>query len=239
MTRILVAERDPAEASRVQESFSRQGFEIVAASSGTAAAHLARSADLLVLALDLPDLDGLEVCRRIRRASAVPVIGTAAPHAGIDNVVAFRSGLDAYLLRPCSLRELVARAQAILRRTQGRAPVVPPISAGPVHIHTQARELYVHGRPVRLTRKEFDLLALLAAQPEMLFSRRHIMAAVWGDESAQSSRTLDTHVSSVRTKVGDASVIRTVRGIGFRIGYRDGDLAATDVPGQSLGISLT
>jgi DNA-binding response OmpR family regulator len=238
MTQILVAERDPTEERTVAEVFERNGFEVARAASGAEATALAPAADLLVLALDLPDLDGLEVCRRIRLTSPVPVIGTASPHATVDVVVGLRAGLDAYLVRPHRARELVARAQAILRRTLRPVPATAPISVGPVRIDTQTREVHIRDRLVQLTRKEFDLLYLLAAQPETLFSRRHIMAAVWGDESAQSSRTIDTHVSSLRGKVGDASMIRTVRGVGFQIGYPARGIDSTPPFGKNLDVIL-
>jgi DNA-binding response OmpR family regulator len=237
VVRILVAESDPVEALTIAGAFRRHGFEVSRAETGTKAVALSPTADLVVLSLELPDLDGLEVCRRIRLDSSVPIIATTARDTEIDLVVGFRAGLDAYLTRPYGLRELLARAEAILRRTQVRDAGGEPVSRGPLRINSQTREVYLHGRPIQVTRKEFDLLYLLAAEPDTLFSRRHIMSVVWEDEWAQSNRTIDTHVSSLRNKLGDPAAIRTVRGIGFRIGYQEGGHSVP--PGGVLDVALT
>lgn len=235
--RIVIAESDPTEALTVAGAFRRHGFEVRNAVTGEAAIELSPGADLLVLSVDLPDLHGLEVCRRIRLANSVPIIATAGADTETDIVLGLRAGCDAWLTRPYGLRELLARAQAILRRTQsGGGTGFAPIEVGPLRINVQTREVFLCGREVALTRKEFDLLHLLAAQPGTLFSRRQIMAAVWQDDWARSSRTIDTHVSSLRGKLGDPNVIRTVRGVGFRIGYNSP--VASD-SGQFLDVSLT
>ncbi len=232
MVQILVAESDAAEALTVSAEFRRHGFEAALVTSGLEAAALAPEADLLVLGLQLPDLNGLEVCRRIRIRSDVPIIATGAQGTEIDIVEGLRAGFDACLVHPYGLRELLARAQAILRRTHRSAAAVGPISLGPLRLNPRTREAHARGRQVQLTRKEFDLLYLLAAQPTTLFSRRHIMSVVWGDERAQSSRTIDTHVSSLRGKLGDVSAIRTVRSVGFRIGYQHGGFERASAPGS-------
>lgn len=208
------------------ETFRRHGFDVSSVQNGTAAIALSSTVDLVVLGLELPDLDGLEVCRRIRTRSSVPIIATTVRGTGADLVTGLRAGLDAYLIRPYGRRELVARAESILRRTHPRSQRGDAVGYGPLRIGFSTREVHVHGRPVSLTRKEFDLLRLLASEPSTVFSRREIMSAVWKDEWAQSTRTIDTHVSSLRNKLGDPSIIVTVRGVGFRIGLgRRGEVA--------------
>jgi DNA-binding response OmpR family regulator len=218
MVRVLVAESDHAEELRVTGVLLRQGFDVSRAENGTAAIASSSTTDLVLLSLEQPDLDGLEVCRRIRAASRVPIVATGSKDMQLDLVVALRAGLDAYLPRPYGFRELVARVNAILRRTIAVSGQVDVISRGSLRINAQTREVFMYGRPISVTRKEFDLLHLLASEPDTLFTRRRIMSAVWEDEWAMSSRTIDTHVSTLRNKLGEQSAIITVRGIGFRIG---------------------
>jgi DNA-binding response OmpR family regulator len=220
MVRVLVVQSDPVEALTVAGVFRRHGFDISTAANGAAAMVQAGEADLVVLGLELPDFDGLELCRQIRRHFDAPILGIAARGTAIDIIAGLGAGLDAFLVQPYGLRELLARADAILRRVlipEGEHAVV---LHGPLRIDARTREVTACGRPLRLTRKEFDLLHLLASQPGTLFSRQRIMSLVWRDDWAGSSRTIDTHVSSVRGKIGDPAAITTVRGVGFRIGYQ-------------------
>ncbi|MET0132454.1 MAG: response regulator transcription factor [Kibdelosporangium sp.] len=232
MVRILVAENDLEGTVNVAGALRRHAFEVRTADSALSVVAGAPTVDLVVLATDLGDLDGLEACRRIRAFSDVPIIGTAAVDSRIDLVTGLRAGLDAYLVRPFGLRELVARVEAILRRTLADGDGPDVLAAGPLRINVRTREVFRCGKRIRLTRKEFDLLHLLASEPGELFSRRCIMARVWGDEWAQSDRTLDTHVGSLRNKLGDPAVVTTVRGVGFRIGYHD--LTFTGPPADEL-----
>lgn len=220
VVRVVVAESDPTEAISVTAVFRRLGFEVSWAEDGRSAITSSSRADLVMLGLEQPDLDGLEVCRRIRAGSAVPIIATGLRDRELDVVVGLNAGLDAYLPRPYGLRELVARVNAILRRTHGPDGPAEQIAHGPLRINSLTREVSMRDRPVSLTRKEFDLLYLLAAEPDTLLSRKQIMSVVWDDEWAHSSRTLDTHVSSLRSKLGDHSAVVTIRGVGFRIGYQ-------------------
>ncbi len=217
MVRVLVAESDEVERLVVAGALRRQGFEVETAGTAPAAVGAASGVDLVVLGLPAP---GLAVCAALRASSAVPIIGTAAPESDIDLVTGLRSGLDAYLVRPVGIRELVARVDAILRRTLAGADDWEVVSCGPLRLDARTREVHRCGTLVPVTRKEFDLLHLLAAAPDEVFTRREIMARVWGDEWARSDRTIDTHVNSLRNKMGDPAVIRTIRGVGFRIGCR-------------------
>ncbi|WP_410612771.1 response regulator transcription factor [Amycolatopsis sp. lyj-109] len=217
MVRVLVAECDEVERLVVAGALRRQGFEVETVDTVPAAVSAASGVDLVVLGLPAP---GLAVCAAVRESSAVPIIGTAAPGSDIDLVTGLRSGLDAFLVRPVGIRELVARVDAILRRTLAGADDWEVISRGPLRLDVRTREVHRCGTLVQVTRKEFDLLLLLAAEPDEVFTRREIMARVWGDEWARSDRTIDTHVNSLRNKMSDSAVIRTIRGVGFRIGYR-------------------
>ena len=217
MVGVLVAESDPVELLVIAGALRRQGFEVRTAETASAAVGAAPEVDLVVLGVESP---GLEVCAAVRATGAVPIIGTAAPDSDIDLVTGLRAGLDAYLVRPVGVRELIARVDAILRRTLSDADDWDVVSCGPLRLNARTREVHRCGELVQVTRKEFDLLHLLAADPDEVFTRREIMARVWGDEWAQSDRTLDTHVNSVRNKVGDPAVITTIRGVGFRLGYR-------------------
>lgn len=176
--------------------------------------------DLVLLDLELPDLDGLEVCRAIRSVSRVPLIIVTSRESEIDCVLGLQAGADDYVTRPFGIRELMARIEAVMRRTQWQ----PAAAAGPaqeirhgrLRIDAGSREVTVDGVPVTLTRKEFDLLCLLAQHPDAVVPRRQLLQQVWGN--SWSRRTVDTHVSSVRGKLGDPGWIVTIRGVGFRLG---------------------
>jgi DNA-binding response OmpR family regulator len=217
MVRVLVAESDRVELLVLAGALRRQGFEVGTAETAPAAVAAATEVDLVVLGLESP---GLDVCAAVRATTAVPIIGTAAPDSGVDLVTGLRAGLDAYLVRPVGVRELIARVDAILRRTLADEPDWDVVACGPLRLNVRTREVYRCGELVPVTRKEFDLLRLLAGDPDEVFTRRDIMARVWRDEWARSDRTIDTHVNSLRNKVGDPSVITTIRGVGFRLGYR-------------------
>jgi DNA-binding response OmpR family regulator len=219
MVRILVAESDPVELLTVAGTLRRHGFEVPTANTAESVITTAPTVDLVVLGLPIPGVDGLDLCARIRARSSVPIIGTVPRGSPIDVVTGLRAGLDAHLTRPFGLRELVARVDSILRRTLEGGVEWSAISCGPLRIDVRTREVYRCGERIQVTRKEFDLLRLLAAEPDRLFSRREIMGAVWDDQWGRSDRTIDTHVNSLRNKIGDPAAITTVRGVGFRIGY--------------------
>ena len=197
----------------------RQGYDAHGVSSGATALRVHRAADLVLLDLELPDIDGLEICRSIRAAGDTAIICLTSSSAELDRVLALQAGADDCVVTTCGPRELVARIQAVLRRGQARrSPVRRDISLLPLHIDGRAREVRLHGRVVKVTAKEFELLYVLASNPENVMSRKELMARVWEDTWAQSSRTLDTHVSSLRAKLGASQWIITVRGVGYRIG---------------------
>lgn len=174
-------------------------------------------ADLVLLDLELPDLDGLEVCRGIRSANDIPIIAVTARGTELDRVLGLQAGADDYVVKPYGFRELMARMDAVMRRARPPANAPHVVSRGPLRIDVGSREVSVDGRIVDVTRKEFDLLYLLAAQPDTVIPRKRVIHQVWGD--SWSRRTVDTHVSSLRHKLGCSDWIITVRGVGFRLGH--------------------
>ncbi len=189
--------------------------------TGAAALRAAHGADLVLLGIELSDLDGLKVCHDIRAGGDTPIIAITNNDTELNRVLCLQSGSDDCLAKPYRFHELLARIEAVMRRfrpgrhtTTGRV-----ISRGSLRIDPGAREIYLDNRPVRVTRKEFDLLHHLAARPRTVVSRKEIMSQVWNDPATTSSRTVDTHVSSLRNKLGQKNWIRTVRGVGFRFEY--------------------
>jgi DNA-binding response OmpR family regulator len=211
-------ESDSEFAGFVAHRLRRYGYEIDSAQTGGTALELCRTAetDLVLLNLDLSDMDGLDVCRRIRSTSDIPLIAVNASASELDCVLGLQAGADDFIAKPFGFRELNARMQALLRRAQGRSAGPAAISHGPLHIDAGTRMVRLHGRAIELTRKEFDLLHNLAVHADTVLSRSHLIATVWGE--SWSRRTLDTHISSLRSKLGGPHWITTVRGVGFRLG---------------------
>ncbi|GIU87611.1 MAG: DNA-binding response regulator [Acidimicrobiia bacterium] len=216
---ILVVDDEPNIAELVELYLRRDGFRVVTAGTGQDALRLARdhAPRLVVLDVGLPDLDGLEVCRRMQAAAPVPVIFLTARDGEIDRVVGLELGADDYVTKPFSPAELVARVKAVLRRAEGGAPPTDVLRAGAVEVDTGRREVRVYGEPVAFTTKEFDLLRFLVQRPGLALSRQQILDGVWGHDWYGDARTVDVHVAQVRKKVGGAVRIATVRGIGYRL----------------------
>ncbi|MFC4376042.1 response regulator transcription factor [Nocardia halotolerans] len=193
----------------------RQGHDVTQVRSGLEAVLVCSDCDVVILSLDLPDVDGLYVCREIAEYD-VPIIVTAERKSELDCVLALQAGADDYLAQPYHFRELAARVDALVWRWSTREP--PQASgAEPVvlRIDVSAREVTVFDRGVELTRKEFDLLVLLAENVGRVVPRDQIMRTVWGH--TWSRRTADTHISSLRSKLGTGSWIIAVRGVGFKL----------------------
>jgi DNA-binding response OmpR family regulator len=215
--RVLVVEADVAEAGRLVSGLVRQGHMVDHVASGRAALERYEQADLVLLGLELPDLDGVEVCRSIRADADTPVITLTAGDTELDRVLILQAGADDCMVKPYGFRELVARMNAVARRAISPRPA-HAISRGSLRIDSRSRQVRLDDRVIEVTRKEFDLLYLLASLPDTVFSRKELMAQVWSDEWAMSSRTVDTHVSTLRNKLGDGDWIVTVRGVGYRLG---------------------
>jgi DNA-binding response OmpR family regulator len=227
---VLVVEPRADDAETLVRNLRRHGHEVVTVATGSSALQLYEDADLVLLDLDLPDLDGLEVCRAVRSVSDVAVIALTARGTELDRVLGLQAGADDYLVKPYGFRELLARMEAVLRRTRPEPSAVRVLSYGALRIDAGSREVRLGGRRIDVTRKEFDVLHLLAANPDIVITRKRLMQQVWGD--TWSRRTVDTHISSLRTKLGAKEWILTVRGVGFRLGVRpDGEGPQRSEPG--------
>jgi DNA-binding response OmpR family regulator len=213
--RVLLVEDDDAIAAPLAEGLGREGLEVSRVSTG-AAALAADPVDLVLLDLGLPDLDGLEVCRQLRVRSNVPVIVITARGEELDRVLGLELGADDYVVKPFGFRELMARIRAVTRRTAGQA-AAPVVQVGDLEVDLRSRRVTVAGDEVELTRKEFDLLALLAADPGALRTRQEILEEVWDAHWYGPTKTLDVHVAGLRKKLRDPGLIETVRGVGFRL----------------------
>ncbi|AZP20165.1 response regulator transcription factor [Streptomyces aquilus] len=210
---ILVVESDAASREILVADLSRSGQDVEAVETGQEALDRAREYDLVLLGMKLRDLDGLHVCRLLRATTDTPVIFIGSAASELDTVLALRAGGDDYLARPYGLRELMARIGAVMRRASSCGQAPPLLERGRLSIDVQKREVKYGGRSPRLTRKEFELLLLLARNPGKVISREEIVSAVWG--SSWSQRTVDTHISNLRSKLGDRGLIVSVRGVGF------------------------
>jgi len=214
---VLVVEDDDAIAEPLVEGLSRQGFTVSRAATGAAALE-AEGAQVVLLDLGLPDLDGYEVCRRLRARSDVPILVISARGDEVDRVVGLELGADDYLVKPFGFRELVARIRAVTRRTSSVGDGVRPQQIGSLEIDRRRRRVHVDDEEVALTPKEFDLLACLADEPGTVFTRERLLSDVWDPHWYGPTRTLDVHVASLRKKLGDPRWVETVRGVGFRLG---------------------
>ena len=233
--RVLIVEDDTSLGDALSEGLRLQGFDPVWVRTGYEGLAAAEAADVVLLDLGLPDLDGLEVCRRIRAVSDVAVIVLSARGDEIDRVLGLETGADDYLVKPFSSRELVARLHALARRldraehvergeqdaaadvaTQQAVDAAGPVRLGSLELDRRTRVVTVAGRTVELTPKEFDLLAALLEDPGAVCRREDLMAQVWDTNWFGSTKTLNVHVAGLRTKLGDPRWIETVRGVGFR-----------------------
>ena len=212
---MLIVEDEDAIAEPLAEGLRREGFHVARAASG-AEALAAEEADVVLLDLRLPDMDGLDVCRRMRERSAVPIIIVTARGEEADRVVGLELGADDYVVKPFGIRELIARIRAVTRRSQG-AVDDGPLRVGELEVDLRVRRVCVGEREVELTPKEFDLLAALARDPGAAVSRRRLLEEVWETSWYGSTKTIDVHVAALRRKLGDPAWIQTVRGVGFRL----------------------
>ncbi|HEX2038611.1 MAG TPA: response regulator transcription factor [Acidimicrobiales bacterium] len=214
---VLLVEDDDAIAEPLVRGLEREGFAVRRVSTGTAALE-APEPDVVLLDLGLPDIDGYEVCRRLRARSEVPIVFLTARSEEVDRVVGLELGADDYVVKPFGFRELVARIRAVTRRRGPRERADGPQVVGELVIDRRTREVRVRGEEVDLTLKEYELVSLLAQDPGAVFERQQIMERVWGQPWYGPTKTLDVHIASVRKKLGDPRWIETVRGVGFRLG---------------------
>jgi DNA-binding response OmpR family regulator len=205
-----------------------EGFDVRTAADGERAVEMARAfqPDLVVLDLSLPGLDGIQVCQQIRTFSEAFILILTAKSDEVDKVVGLSVGADDYVTKPFSPRELVARVRVLFRRSRAPGAKTPaaPVERtfGDLVVDPEAREVTVAGKPVDLTRIEFDLLDTLSASPRVAFSRRQLQEAVWGEDWYGDDHAIDVHVSNLRRKLEPEArttrYIRTVRGVGYRMG---------------------
>jgi two-component system, OmpR family, response regulator RegX3 len=218
--RVLLVEDDDSIADPLTSGLGRHGFQVSRARTG-AEALAAAPHDVVLLDLGLPDMDGMDVCRRLRATSAVPIIVVTARSEEVDRVVGLELGADDYVVKPFGFRELVARIRAVTRRARPAAgPAEGPQQLGPLELDRRQRLVRLDGVEVALTAKEFDLLALLAEDPGAVFARDRILEEVWDPHWFGPTKTLDVHVASLRKKLSDPGWIETVRGVGFRLVVR-------------------
>ena len=221
--RVLVVEDEPIINQAVADRLTAEGFEVAQEYAGPAAVATAASwnPDAVVLDVMLPGFDGHEVCRRVQAARPAPVLMLTARDDETDVLVGLGVGADDYLTKPLSMRELVARLKALLRRVDRAAELAGAadpqvLDLGPLTIDPVRREVSVNGGQVHLTRTEFDLLVRLAGAPGAVLTRERLLAEVWDWPGASGTRTVDSHVRSLRSKVG-ADLIRTVHGVGYAL----------------------
>ncbi|GAA0261563.1 response regulator transcription factor [Cryptosporangium japonicum] len=221
--RVLVVEDEQTIAESIATRLRAEGFVVELAGDGPSAvaAFSANPHDLVVLDIMLPGYDGLEVCRRMQAERAVPVLMLTARDAETDLLVGLAVGADDYLTKPFSMRELVARAHALLRRVDratelaGIAPAEKQnLALDDVEINLTERRVRVAGDEVHLTRTEFDLLVCLMSRPRAVLPRERLLSAVWGWADSAGSRTVDSHIKALRRKLG-GDRIRTVHGVGY------------------------
>jgi DNA-binding response OmpR family regulator len=222
--KILVVDDEPKIVSTVRAYLERDGYDVVQAGDGQTALDLFKreNPDLIILDLMLPELDGLEVCRRIRRSSDVPIIMLTARQEDADKLIGLEIGADDYVTKPFSPRELVARVKVVLRRTKPGTPVVASsrIEAGGLVIDEDRFEATCHGRPVPLTATEFRILAALVRNAGLVLSRSKLLDLL-GENYEGYERTIDAHMKNLRHKLGEVDVehpctITTVHGVGYK-----------------------
>ncbi|MEI7520154.1 MAG: response regulator transcription factor [Thermoleophilia bacterium] len=218
--RLLIVEDEDSIAVPLADGLRREGFEVERVATG-AQALAAPEPDLILLDLRLPDMDGYSVAREWRTRSRVPIIMVTARGEEVDRVVGLEIGADDYVVKPFGLRELIARINAVMRRSgdSGAVDEVPDeMSSGGLEVSLRTRRVTIGGEEIHLTPREFDILAMLIADPGAVVSRDDLLRRLWGTTWAVQTKAIDVHVSSLRRKMGDPAWVETVRGVGFRLG---------------------
>jgi two-component system OmpR family response regulator len=221
--RILVADDEPHIREVISFALERAGLATVTARNGSEALQTVRrgGVDLVILDIGMPEMDGLEACRQIRKSSDVPILFLSARDDEIDRILGLEIGGDDYVTKPFSPRELVARVNVILKRANGAAAKEPVLSRGRIRLDAGRHEVVYADVPVALTALEFAILQALLARSEHVHSRDQLMAAAYGPNIHVAGRTIDSHIRNIRAKfagAGCADAIATVHGVGFRLG---------------------
>ncbi|HET6258578.1 response regulator transcription factor [Pseudonocardia sp.] len=233
---ILLVEDDDRIAAALRPALHRNGMTTTRLSRGRGAVDHLAGVDVVLLDLGLPDIDGVDVCRAIREVSEVPVIVVSARGEVDDRILGLHSGADDYLVKPYDIGELVARVHAVYRRRRVVSSAGPEdvVVVDNVSVDLHRHSVTVGGRPVNLTRKEFQVLALLASSGGAVCTRSRIVAEVWGRSWAGANRTLDVHVATLRTKLGRADLVQTVRGVGYRLGLPESGNPDSVIPNSGV-----
>jgi DNA-binding response OmpR family regulator len=227
MAKLLIVEDDATLRMTLRYNFEREGHGVVVAEDGKQALEKAdlEKPDAIILDVMLPQLDGFDVCRILRRESTVPILMLTARDEEVDKIVGLELGADDYMTKPFSVRELIARVRAMLRRVEmlrstERDPDTRVLRAGDVSIDLDARRVERAGQTIPLKRKEFDLLVHLMRQPGRVFTRNELLESVWGYPFGDDTRTIDVHIRWLREKIeedpGNPRRLETVRGVGYR-----------------------
>ncbi len=218
--KVLLVEDDASIAQSVVASLSTAGLEVVHVDNGQAAIDSVSSVnpDVILMDLGLPDMDGLDASKTIRETSTVPIIIVSARGDELDRVLGLELGADDYVVKPFSQRELLARIRAVTRRGADSTVAPSPVVVGSARlvIDERAHTVALDGQAVVLTAKEFDLLAYLATEPNVVFRRNDILEHVWDTNWFGTTKTLDAHIASIRKKLGSPDWIQAVRGVGFK-----------------------
>ncbi len=217
---VLVIEDEPAIAELIRLNLAAAGFAVRLERDGEAGlAAVGRFSPVaVILDVGLPGIDGIEVCRRLRTAQDwTPVLFVTARDDEVDRIVGLELGADDYVTKPFSPRELVARVGTVLRRTHPLADAPAALQVGSIRLDPAGRRVHAGDREVSLTATEFDLLAYLMRRPGRVFGREQLLSEVWGYSAVAGARTVDVHIAQVRAKLGGASPIRTVRGVGYAV----------------------
>ncbi|XWN53830.1 response regulator transcription factor [Anoxybacillus flavithermus] len=219
MATILIVDDEKEMRELLRLYLEQEGFTCVEADDGEAGLAMLANAhiDLIILDIMMPKLDGYRFCMRVRERSQVPIIFLTARSDEWDRVYGLKIGADDYIVKPFSPNEVVARVYAVLRRTKSSAETLTKYEAGPIAVDEKARKVTVNRKPVVLTLKEFELLMLFLKHRGQVFTREQLLDRVWGIHYVGSTRTVDTHIKTLRIKLGEAGqLIQTVWGVGYK-----------------------
>jgi two-component system catabolic regulation response regulator CreB len=228
MSRVLLVEDEPAIADTLVYALETELFEVTHALTGSEAldAFAAKPADIVILDIGLPDISGLDVCRKLRESSTVPVLFLTARDGEIDRILGLELGGDDYVTKPFSPREIVARVRAILRRAGAPtpSPETTTTANAPLHHDSTSMRVHCHGQALELTAHEYKLLLVLLAQPGRVYTRDQLLTRAWEDPGAVTDRTVDAHVKSIRAKLraakeGAEDYVQTRRGLGYLLSF--------------------
>ena len=228
--RILLVEDDDRVVAALQPALRRANLVVERAATAAEAMAGHEDADLILLDMGLPDLDGYALCQQIRAVNPVPIIAVTARREEASVVAALRAGVDDYVTKPYRLAELMARIEAVMRR-YGHHAVAEATEYGGIRVDTGSRQAYLDGEPVALARKELELLVMLVQEAGDVVTRESIMESIWETKWVGASRTIDVHVASLRAKLGRPELIETVRGTGYRLAQQPADAASPGVEG--------